>query len=510
MTSCVSWKVTRPPGLAILFRYEGGEDTKVTRSVVARRNALVQWAPKGSYRLSHVLAYLHWAIGNSHAVPDQPGEESRARAQARAEAGLPAEGPDASEEARARARARAEAGLPAEARQLIVVLDWFAPHLDERVDEELEKSDVACLRIAGGLTCDVQVCDTHRHGPLTSCYRQMEDRDSQKQLRVRPQAMPNFSRQHVFDRSLQAWAQTATPVDGRKEWIQNACLNALDGSEDGQIARDLMPIWMHIGMPAIREQLRDEIEAEVQAGRLHSFWQFRELLEPYDDHDGIIEGMEDAETRVHGDGEDESSDGERDDCKEERRDMEELTEHDPAAKPDAEPKPEPSEPDVELKPEARASAEPVVKKHKPEARASAEPVVELKPEARASTESPAEVATIAPELQEKAEAELQRREKAKQMKALSDAASILRQAGDIVTAQALEHRAHLILKAETSVGNTTRPFLTARSIQRTEHKRHEQEDAALEDGRIKTLDAQYRLAKEETAAKRASAGEARE
>ena len=65
---------------------------------------------------------------------------------------------------------------------------------------------------------------------------------------------------------------------------------------------------------------------------------------------------------------------------------------------------------MELKPEARASAEPVVK-HKPEARASAEPVVELKPEARASTEPPAEVATIAPELQEKAEAELQRRER---------------------------------------------------------------------------------------------------
>ena len=51
--------------------------------------------------------------------------------------------------------------MPAETRHLVVVLDWFAPHLDARVDEELKGSGVACLRIAGGLTPDVQVCDTH-------------------------------------------------------------------------------------------------------------------------------------------------------------------------------------------------------------------------------------------------------------------------------------------------------------------------------------------------------------
>ena len=125
---------------------------------------------------------------------------------------------------------------------------------------------------------------------------------------------------------MEAWAQTSTQVDGRQEWVHNACLNALDGSEDGQIARDLVPLWMHIGMPRIREQLREEIADEVQAGRLRSFWQYPELLEPYDEHEGLCEGMEDAEIRVHDDDADSSSD--EDDVApgrgDEQRDMEDL------------------------------------------------------------------------------------------------------------------------------------------------------------------------------------------
>ena len=66
--------------------------------------------------------------------------------------------------------------------------------------------------------------------------------------------------------------------------------NVLWVSEGRQIARDLVPMWMHIGMPRIREQLREEIKAEVQAGHLHSFWQYPDLLEPYDEHDGDAGG----------------------------------------------------------------------------------------------------------------------------------------------------------------------------------------------------------------------------
>ena len=45
MTSCVSWNVTRAPGLAVLFRYENAdkaaaEGSTVTRSVSGRRSVV--------------------------------------------------------------------------------------------------------------------------------------------------------------------------------------------------------------------------------------------------------------------------------------------------------------------------------------------------------------------------------------------------------------------------------------------------------------------------------------
>ena len=122
MTSCPSWTVENPPGIAVLFRHAGSEASRVTRSIHQRSSALVQWAPKGSYRLLQVLQYLRWAICEGHAVPDRPPsmvvEEGGDEA---AEAGAPAPAGEV------RARARASAGLPAETRHLIVVLDWFAP-----------------------------------------------------------------------------------------------------------------------------------------------------------------------------------------------------------------------------------------------------------------------------------------------------------------------------------------------------------------------------------------------
>ena len=68
-------------------------------------------------------------------------------------------------------------------------------------------------------------------------------------LRLRPSTLPNYSCEQALDGAVRAWAQTSAGVDGREEWVHNACLNALDGSEDGQIARYLVPLWMNIDMP---------------------------------------------------------------------------------------------------------------------------------------------------------------------------------------------------------------------------------------------------------------------
>ena len=58
----------------------------------------------------------------------------------------------------------------------------------------------------------------------------------------------------------------------------------------------------------------------------------------------------------------------------------------------------------------------------------------------------------------------------------------------------------MILKAESSVGSSIRLYWKARSMQRAEQERREQEEVVCEDARRKEIDALYRLAEEETAA----------
>ena len=89
----------------------------------------------------------------------------------------------------------------------------------------------ASLRIGGGTTPDVQTGDTHRHGPYTNKYQELEMDEAQRQLRLRPNKLPSCSRQTVMDRACDAWL--ATNQDNQMdEWIENGILNALDGSED--------------------------------------------------------------------------------------------------------------------------------------------------------------------------------------------------------------------------------------------------------------------------------------
>ena len=75
--------------IGILFRTQGSSGERIAASLRKRREALLQFAPKGSYRFEHVMEFLEWAV----------------RPQDKAETAC------------------------------IVVLDWFAPHLDERIDD---------------------------------------------------------------------------------------------------------------------------------------------------------------------------------------------------------------------------------------------------------------------------------------------------------------------------------------------------------------------------------------
>ena len=267
------------PAMAVLFRVATEDAPRVRKTLQAKANILTQFAIKGSYRLAHVKGFLEWIMKPVATAADT----------------------------------------------VVVVLDWFAPHLDPEVDQLLHERGHSCLRIGGGLTPDVQVGDTHRHGPYTAEYRRLETEDAVEHLEQRPHSLPLCSRQVVLDRACAAWsmlfekrsthvaAPAAKPnldlaapaansaeapriVMGRNEyeWKQNGILNALDGSEDHLLRRQVWPLWEKLGIPLLREQIREEVEEEFRSGRLTDWEEYQSLLEPYDDHEGMAEGWEDA------------------------------------------------------------------------------------------------------------------------------------------------------------------------------------------------------------------------
>jgi len=67
-------------------------------------------------------------------------------------------------------------------------------------------------------------------------------------------------------------------------------------------------------------------------------------------------------------------------------------------------------------------------------------------------------AKTSPSLEDLAIVNLQQSKRKQQLKALSDASAILRAVGDLVSAQALDRRAHVIMKSDASVDNSTRLF----------------------------------------------------
>jgi hypothetical protein len=173
----------------------------------------------------------------------------------------------------------------------VVNLDWFAAHLCPEVQRLIENLGHARLMIPGGITPDVQVPDTHLNQPLNREYPNLEIRDSTLELATRADSVPSTSRQTVATRIYEAW-QLSQATNEEIAWIQNGILNDLDGSEDALLRSDLQELWFAEQMPAWRQQCILEIEEEVKAKRLVSWDQYEDVLEPYEAHEPIPEGMD--------------------------------------------------------------------------------------------------------------------------------------------------------------------------------------------------------------------------
>ena len=182
------------------------------------------------------------------------------------------------------------------------MLDWFAPHLDPKVDDLIHSAGHAVLRIGGHLTGLVQVEDTHAHASYSAKYKQEETQAAWEQLLIRPDKLPSTSRQTVMDRAMSAWSHV-DHVMASRGFVCNGIANALDGSEDDQLSEDVAPFWHELRMSEVREDVRREVEAAVSHGRVSRFEEYGDLLEPYPLHAALQEGQEAFGIEVDGRGE---------------------------------------------------------------------------------------------------------------------------------------------------------------------------------------------------------------
>ena len=68
----------------------------------------------------------------------------------------------------------------------IYVLDDYAVHLMPEVKQALLDRGYILIVIGGGITGDIQVNDTHFHGPLKANYRLLEMSLNLKKLEMHP------------------------------------------------------------------------------------------------------------------------------------------------------------------------------------------------------------------------------------------------------------------------------------------------------------------------------------
>ena len=408
------------PPIAVLFRAgSGASGVQMRKRLKVPADTLLQFAPKGSYRLGNMLEYFEWAF----------------------------------------------APAPHPRDSLVFVLDWYAVHLDEEVDKLLHKMGHAVLRIGGGITGDVQVGDTHRHGPYTKAYREREVDDAMRQQSVRPGRLPATSRQSVLDRAVAAW-RDLDHSRGRREWVEDGLMGALDGSEDGLLRRDLQAVWVRLGMPAWRERIIQEIEAAVHQGVVTEWSQYPSILERYDDHDGMREGEESAIPLVAEMAEGDADAGESEDAPDDI-----LAEAGEAGETAA-----PSKEEVALAPGAAAA-------------------------------EPAALGLLLAGVEARARADLAKDVSAARLLALSDAAASLRP-HDPGAAEILENRLANLQRKSKDLSAEARVWLRGRALQRQDEEAAARAAAAAEDRESDRLVVELKVARaQEVAARSAAIGE---
>ena len=180
MTSVASNKTASSPNLEFIFK---GVGKRVKLNVP--NNVSVQWDPKGSYRLEHVLKFIEKVP--AQACPLFPGKRK------------------------------------------IFTLDDYSAHLHPEVKKALKKKGYFLVILPGCITGDLQVNDTDVHHTLKSSIREKESLLMIERLQENPGQIPSPNRDEIMQKS---WSDTIAIIDVHSTFKRNGLTIKLDGSED--------------------------------------------------------------------------------------------------------------------------------------------------------------------------------------------------------------------------------------------------------------------------------------
>jgi hypothetical protein len=145
------------------------------------------------------------------------------------------------------------------------------------------------------------VPDVKVHYELNQHYKEAELQDNLKQAH-RSRKIPKNTKQNVIDRAALAYdkVQHIRAIQGHKEV---GFTNALDGSEDQLLDREILHFWSPEGndMKRVREQLIISVQHSYDTGEVTSWDDVTTLLEAYDPHACIPEGMEGFDDELESD-----------------------------------------------------------------------------------------------------------------------------------------------------------------------------------------------------------------
>ena len=245
LTYVPSWDMPddKPPPVGLLFKSRTGERLRRELRWPAWMN--LQFQEKGSYRSTDVVDALKWAI-----PPSTCSEES-----------------------------------------VVVLLDWFAAHLTDEVQDALRNMGHVVLYHGGGVTGLEQVNDTHLHATVQRFMEQLETAAMFEQRKRCPEKMASLTRQAVIDVVTEMWTSMNHKSVRDKGYRQTGPTLPLDCSLD-DVFVDLQPYWAAIDGNALHHQAIQDVSDKWEQGILQSWHDAHLIIEQHTPHPYVAEGLE--------------------------------------------------------------------------------------------------------------------------------------------------------------------------------------------------------------------------